>query len=220
VVFAVLALATARAQVITPNPNLPVVNPNGYYTNGNANVQYNGPGFTVIFTNVGFSAFDPVNRVPSGPNEIETFNAQFTGQGMFIPFGPIFLNASGPMTMEVFNKIGNTTGTFNTEMLSMTLTGVTPFGSMTIRESPTLASAGVTTVTNLGDGLFRIDSFFDVFTELSLDGGNTWIPDSNGPDHVTLVPGSSVPEPTVCALAGLAAGLVVLRRSRWFRKQR
>ncbi|MES1181097.1 MAG: PEP-CTERM sorting domain-containing protein, partial [Verrucomicrobiota bacterium] len=61
-----------------------------------------------------------------------------------------------------------------------------------------------------------IDSFFDVFTELSLDGGATWMPDTSGPMHVNLV---ETPEPSVCALAGLAAGLLAWRRKQWFAKQ-
>jgi hypothetical protein len=61
--------------------------------------------------------------------------------------------------------------------------GSLPPGMM-IRESPTLASTGQTTITDLGGGQFRIDSFFDVFTELSLDGGQSWSP-SNSSQHVT-----------------------------------
>ncbi|HWX21576.1 MAG TPA: hypothetical protein VN578_16865 [Candidatus Binatia bacterium] len=55
-----------------------------------------------------------------------------------------------------------------------------------IRQSPTLPSYGETAVQQTSDGSFRIDSFFDIFTELSLDGGNTWQPPTNGPAHVEL----------------------------------
>jgi len=41
-------------------------------------------------------------------------------------------------------------------------------GPIQVRESPTLQSTGQTTITDQGSGLVRIDSFFDVFTELSL----------------------------------------------------
>ena len=44
-----------------------------------------------------------------------------------------------------------------------------------IRESPTLASTGRTTIATLSDG-YLISSFFDVFTEVSLDGGMSWNP--------------------------------------------
>ena len=42
-----------------------------------------------------------------------------------------------------------------------------------VRESPTLASLGQTTITDIGGGSFKIDSFFDIFTKLSLDNGVT-----------------------------------------------
>jgi hypothetical protein len=114
-------------------------------------------------------------------------------------------------------------------MLSMNLTGVvsTPLGSMTvmIRESPTRASTGRTSVTEgsteptsaedppTGGGmpLYQIDSFFDVFTELSFDGGQTWIP-SDGPAGVNLVP-----EPSsfgLLAVTGLVALAWRVRRRR------
>jgi hypothetical protein len=215
VVFTALVLGnTVRADVITSDPSLPVLSPPGYYTNGFAHVNYAGGGVTIILTNVGHQALGPVVRNPSGPDEIETFNSLFTGQGSVLGLGPLSFSGNGSVMTIVHNKIGNTTGTFNTEMLSMNLSGNTPFGPLMIRESPTLPSLGVTTITGLGGGLFQISSFFDVFTELSLDGGQTWIPDSGGPERMTLVP-----EPSVCALVGLAAGLLTLKRTRWFRRR-
>lgn len=73
---------------------------------------------------------------------------------------------------------------FDTEMLAMSLSG----GGMPvmIRESPTLASYGGTNQRDLGGGNYRIDSFFDVFTELSLDGGQSWFPTSDQM-HLTTV---------------------------------
>jgi hypothetical protein len=74
----------------------------------------------------------------------------------------------------------------------MDLTGLP--GGLMIRESPSLASSGQTTITDLGGGQFKIDSFFDVFTELSLDGGQSWHP-SNGSMHVTENPYSPTTAP-------------------------
>ncbi len=75
---------------------------------------------------------------------------------------------------------------FDTEMLQLDLTGGGMPGGTLIRESPTLPSVGRTAQRNIGGGLYRIDSFFDVFTELSLDGGQTWMP-SNQPLHITTI---------------------------------
>ena len=50
-----------------------------------------------------------------------------------------------------------------------------------MRESPTRTSAGQTVIDEFqvggagGEDQWTVDSFFDVFTELSVDGGDSWI---------------------------------------------
>jgi hypothetical protein len=104
---------------------------------------------------------------------------------------------------------GTTDNHFDTEMLQMNLTGP----GVLIRESPTLPSLGRGSI---DPGGFYVPSFFDVFVELSLDGGQNWAPQPQ-PLHLRLqVPdtGSSL------ALLALALGaLSVLpascRQSLW-----
>jgi hypothetical protein len=80
---------------------------------------------------------------------------------------------------------------------------------MMIRESPTLASTGQTTLTAVTGG-YQIDSFFDVFTELSLDGGISWMPDTSGPMRMDYM---CIPEPAAISLLGLGvAGLLMMYR--------
>jgi hypothetical protein len=81
-------------------------------------------------------------------------------------------------------------------------------GTVLIRESPTLASVGQTDILDLGGGLYHIDSFFDVFTELSVDGGQTWIAAGESV-RITLIP-----EPTSCVLVLLGLGTMAFRK-RW-----
>jgi hypothetical protein len=86
--------------------------------------------------------------------------------------------ASGPALMTISNStaVGSTTSTFDTEMLSLELTGGSPaIGSFMLRESPTKQSLGRHTIRQDPRG-YRVSSFFDVFLELSTDGGGTWIP--------------------------------------------
>jgi hypothetical protein len=94
-----------------------------------------------------------------------------------------------------------------------------PVGVM-IRESPTLASNGGGSCLPVPGG-YMIDSFFDIFTELSVDGGNSWSPvtnysldggqtwhDGQYPMHI-----ETTPEPGSLALLALG-GLAVVRRQR------
>ena len=99
------------------------------------------------------------------------------------------------------------TGTFDTELLSLSLTGTTglSFTSVLIRESPSRASLGQTKVTDLGGGNYQIDSFFDIFTELSLDGGVSWIPSTTTTRFDLVDRTVPVPAAIWLFLSGLAA---------------
>jgi hypothetical protein len=71
---------------------------------------------------------------------------------------------------------------FDTELVSLELVGLSHYPKFKFRESPTLESSGVTTREDLCPmcmGPFtrwEISSFFDVFAEVSFDGGATWTP--------------------------------------------
>jgi hypothetical protein len=72
--------------------------------------------------------------------------------------------------------------------------------------NPLNPSVGVTSVTQLGEGLFQIDSFFDVFGRVSIDGG----PFVDGPvRHADLVP---EPATFIPAFLGMAGFAVLLKR--------
>jgi hypothetical protein len=195
-----------RAQGIdTPDPVLPPLD-GVYRTPDQVHAQFNGPGLTIILQKPEHQAILRELNMPIGLDEKETFGSRLSAEvnvngGPFVP-----ATGNGPVMTLVHNKVGNTTGTFQTEMLSMDLSGNSPFGPFMIRESPTLPSLGQTTISPIGGGLYHIDSFFDVFTELSLDGGQTWMPDVQGPARVEL--GPSIPEPASIALVAL--GLVVM----------
>jgi hypothetical protein len=103
------------------------------------------------------------------------------------------------------------TRTFNNELLRV---GTNEGGfelfitdDIILRESPTIASTGQTVITDVGGGMYQIDSFFDVFTELSIDGGQTWTP---GDQPMQLV---LYPEPATVLLLGLG-GIALLRKRR------
>lgn len=114
--------------------------------------------------------------------------------------GP-FVEHAGLGTAHVIGMAPSGPGprVFQTEMLALNISGThDPTTTFMIRESPTLASAGRTTIESLPGGQYRIDSFFDIFTELSLDGGQTWAP--------------AVPEPGTVLLSALGACTLVAAR--------
>lgn len=199
----VAMFATVAAAAPGLDTNSPLLPPAGEYrTPQQVHADYQ-IGFTLFsLSDISHFGFTSIFRSPIGSDEIETFNSTITGF-MFSdgnPAGPVIL--TGPVTVRVSNYTSSQTGTFQTEMLAMDLTG----GGVWIRESPTLPSLGQTSITDIGGGMYHIDSFFDVFTELTLDNGQSWTPSSNGPAHVDLLP-----EPTSLALLAVS-GLALLRR--------
>jgi hypothetical protein len=101
-----------------------------------------------------------------------------------VTFTAVSAPANVTVTLQAMNSGPPTI--FDAEMtqLDITLAGLQK--PVMLRESPTLPSYGETALGQASDGSFRISSFFDIFTELSLDGGNTWQPPTNGPAHVEL----------------------------------
>jgi hypothetical protein len=84
--------------------------------------------------------------------------------------------AGGALTININNTTGiGSTSTFDTEMSQLDIGGGSLPTEWMIRESPTLQSLGKHTIASDPRG-YRVSSFFDVFLELSTDGGNTWIP--------------------------------------------
>lgn len=76
----------------------------------------------------------------------------------------------GIRPIEPMAPSGSSAGLFDTEIVSMSLSGDVGGIPVEIRQSPDLPSLGQTTVTRVGDGRYTIDSFFDVFTELRVEG--------------------------------------------------
>lgn len=99
----------------------------------------------------------------------------------------------------------------------------TPLGPMPVilREQLDAESTGEESIaevvnTEAKDGSFAdegflIDSSFDAFTELSLDGGASFFPNLGGPSRFTLVP---EPSAWTLVLLGICGGRLVARRQR------
>jgi hypothetical protein len=148
--------------------------------------------------------FRIIVRAASGGNTLETFNSTLTAMASINGNPAIPFSLTGSVQIMLFGYNDGDLGTFNTEMVSMLLTDG---GTTRVRESPTLASLGQTSIADIGGGFFAIDSFFDVFTELSLDSGANWTPSQTSERVIT-----GVPEPGTLSLLGI--GVIAIRLIR------
>ena len=114
----------------------------------------------------------------------------FTPAGVLNPF--VGLPIGPGLTDTIVQRQGNCSldlaivganCTIPIEMVALSLrSSVDP--NFRIRESPTLASVGTMTMVSNGSGTNgTMTSFFDVFYELSMNGGATWVPQST-PEHL------------------------------------
>src|SRR5215212_8628481 len=118
-----------------------------------------------------FDVFTELQRFPEPTStEVHSFFDVFTEISLQSPGGaPVIYDAPSQQAMSLN---GLPPGTpyphiINTEMLQLDLSGGGLPAGVRIRESPTLASLGKTTiVADTSSGPYHIDSFFDVFTEL------------------------------------------------------
>ena len=155
--------------------------------------------------------FSNIVRQNVGADERITCDALLTAIVTSWPGEPTVVFA-GPIEILVFGKADQTTGTFSAQILSLDAAAFSmPDVLLRVSPNPDLTSTGQVTVTDLGGGLWDIDSFFDVYTDLSPDGGQNWLPDLEAvarPGHrLTLLP-----EPATLSLLVLGAACLLRRR--------
>jgi hypothetical protein len=66
--------------------------------------------------------------------------------------------------------------TFDAELVAFELQGAGLPDGIMVRESPDRSSAGMTTVTAVSESRSRVETYYDVWLEISLDGGRAWHP--------------------------------------------
>jgi hypothetical protein len=160
----------------------------------------------LTFTSIVSSSFNP-----SGQDIVA--NATLTGNVTTqSTVEPVVL--TGTVEEEVLGRSATTpTGNWTTQILSFDLGGPVLGGTLDLGLDTSHASTGGASVDAVPgqDGLFSVDSFFDVFVELTFQGlpGGP-LSATRGPFAVSLAP-----EPaTLVLLAGPMLGLAILRRSR------
>ncbi|MFA5864619.1 MAG: PEP-CTERM sorting domain-containing protein [Phycisphaerae bacterium] len=206
-----LAVGVASADSVLQTSNM-VLGEAGYIRNPSGSVTYGETGITltsIVIDNPSSQIALPSTVDAVADSFFDVFT-ELTFVGLPGTSGPstftMLHSPSGVHYRNTYNgyPVGTPIMQYGTEMLSLDISG----GSFMLRESPTLASTGGTTIGGVGGGLYAIDSFFDIFTELSTNGGVTWIPSSGGIWVDTITP-----EPTSLILMAMG-GIAMVRRRR------
>ncbi len=196
------------APVAAPRTVLPM--PNGQYISPTAWHQAYASG--IVIKDIRHKLFTGwAEPPPFGYTNTHTFDSQLDFQ-LSTDGGLHFTPARAPATMIV--SIKNVRGfqgrsTYETEVTQLDIAGGDLPGGVLIRESPISASKGGTSMLAGGGGGgagggAAISSFFDIFTEVSTDGGMSYYPSVAGTATVTLQP-TMTPAPLAIRLVGTNA---------------
>jgi hypothetical protein len=212
ILTAFLAFAPAVfADIISQSPLLPPAT--GTYSVPDACVS------VVCLENITLFGFDVTSNSIVGGNDLTESNVSLSANlfqnlsgtpGAFI--NSVLLTGEADITYFSRPTLSDL-GTFEAQItlldLSGTFAGLTGDHTITAMLNPAEPSTGETTVEALGTTpeTFQIGSFFDVFAELSIDGG----PSVPGPERVAQL--TAVPEPAFYGAVGLVLALMVMRRS-------
>lgn len=228
------ALATTAdcctAGVVVHNPSLPIttigntfLNPyyNSYWSQYHTIIDIPLPGGGVMelwLQNVHHYGFSDVITFFSGGNQNETFNSQLAAT-VVVGGNSFDLQMSGPTATTIFAKAEtDVTGSWDVAMSSLDLAGTIPSvvpglggAPVKIRLDHDHATTGHTSVSSTTNGDYVVDSFFDVWIDLSIDNGNSWIAASNA-SHVVL--STCIPEPEQWLMLMLGLPLLTFAAKR------
>jgi hypothetical protein len=209
--------STVSASVISTTPTLPVLNVPYAAATGVGCFPTAGvcvvPG-TFTLTSLTWSSFDSTGQdIKATASYVSTLT---TLAGA--PLGPV--NLLGTLEEEILGRTSSTElGTWATKLLALSLSGPVLGHTLTLTLDPAHASTGQSSIEALGGGVggndgFRIDSFFDVFVELTLD-TTPPLATTRGPLHLSMVPEPSTWLLLLTGFLGLGFGWRQRPQAAW-----
>lgn len=204
------AAMPGRASVISDTPTLPLLNvPYVTAAGGDcfptAGICVSGGTFVLLLP--ASSTFDAVGQhITSAARYSATLTTLTDVQiGLVELFGTVEQEVVG-------RTFATETGSWTTNLVSLSLSGPLLGNTLTLTLDPDHESTGITSITPAANDIdYMIDSFFDIFVELSLD-GPVPLTTTRGPIRAEAV--QAVPEPaSITAISiGLAMMLAAYRR--------
>ncbi|MES1206885.1 MAG: hypothetical protein ABUS79_13190, partial [Pseudomonadota bacterium] len=152
-----------------------------YMSLGTEGWTFSGPLFTVTLTNVQLSILaSPAPTVSmSGADTVYAASTKVTAVATVtypsrgLQNAVMNLAASGTLQEVVFADRQNIEEEYRTALQNLSVSGTLSNSTtslvVSLQTTPSAASAGATTIWDVSPILYRIDSFFDVFADLSLD---------------------------------------------------
>ena len=202
---------SALAAVISGTPTLPLLGVP--YSSATGVGCFPTAGFCIEAGSLTFTALSSKSFNTSG--EDLTMQASYTGTLTDTSdhvLGPLLL--TGSVEEQVLGRTFSTeTGSWNTKLLSLALSGPLQGHTLSLGLGAS-NSTGTDSIDPIGGGLYQIDSFFDVFVDLTLD-TNTPLHATRGPVLLTLQP---TPVPAPAGLTLLAAPVLFLSLAHWRRR--
>ncbi|MGD9616434.1 MAG: hypothetical protein AB7H90_04680 [Alphaproteobacteria bacterium] len=198
------AASSSRASVISDTPTLPLLDVPYVTSLGGTCFPLAG----VCVTGGEFVLTAPVSSSFDAAGQHITTGALFFGTLTTlsdVPIGPLQL--AGTVEQEIIGRTFATqTGSWTTNLVSLLLSGPVLGLTGTMTLDPAHASTGIASITPIGPATlskFEIDSFFDVFLQLSLNGLST----TRGPIRAEAV--QAVPEPSSLAVIAIAVPMML-----------